>query len=246
MISTSGCDSIVNLELTVESEVLEEQEFNLCDGDSILLNNEWRYSTGLYLDTIRLTGCDLIIQSSVYFNPNYSKSDTVSICREDSILLVDNWIHSPGVYTINLQTVHGCDSTYYYTVEDLPIFPDPSIEIDCQLSAVILNISGDSTLHVSWDNGNTSLQTAYFGADSARWSIFYDPVCKGEFALQLPAVPSVSSIPDLSDTTIATGASVMMDLNLDPVAWEIHWETDSDLSCDTCSSVIIFPRMVLR
>ena len=242
MFSTSGCDSIVNLELMVESEVIEEQEFDLCDGDSIFLRNEWRNTTGLYIDTVRQAGCDLILQSSVYFNPNYVKSDTVTICGKDSIFLIDEWVHTPGIYSITLPTVHGCDSTFYFSVEDSPIFPDPSIEIDCQLSSVILNIAGDSTLHVSWDNGDTSLQTTYFGGDSARWSIFYDPICKGEYVLPLPLVPSLSIIPVLSDTTIAPGTSIRIDLNLDSVAWEVNWESDGDLNCNTCFSVVIYPE----
>jgi gliding motility-associated-like protein len=237
--SESGCDSLINLELNVENEVIQEEVYTLCEGDSLYLKDHWVYDSGLYKDTLNQNDCNVVIESTVNFYPDYTFFDTASICGKDSIWVIDQWVITPGLYSKTLSTIFGCDSTLNVNVIEIPDYPLPTIEVDCEHSIVILNIAGDSTLHVSWDNGDNSHSTTYAASDSARWSISYDTICIRVFAIPLPEIPNASVIPVIPDTTISSGTGIGFDLGLDPNDWRIFWETDAELSCDSCSSIII-------
>ena len=66
--SASGCDSIVNTDLTVSPIVTTNQAFNECSGFSIIVGNNTYNTTGNYSDTLlgaSASGCDSIVNTSI-------------------------------------------------------------------------------------------------------------------------------------------------------------------------------------
>ncbi|HZV69095.1 MAG TPA: M43 family zinc metalloprotease [Saprospiraceae bacterium] len=237
-----GCDSTVYLNLVVETEIIQKDEINLCDGDSIFLFNQWVNSPGVYSDTIQQPSCDLIFQTEAFFNPNYLNNVSLTLCQGDSVWTINRWIYTEGVYSIALNSDFGCDSLFNIIIEESPNPPEPIVEIDCQIPSVNLTILSGNLWHIIWDNGDTSQQTVYFNSDTARWIIYSDPLCKADRFLALPAIPDISVLPVFSDTTISKGSVVSLMLNIDPVDWKIKWISESGLSCDTCITISIYPE----
>jgi len=113
--ASSGCDSIVRIDLSFSGASITPIQEMICPGDSILINNIY-YSednpTGQ--DTISLQGgCDSILDISLlFFAINTGNIDT-TICEGESIMIngtlydVDN---SSGLETLAGMSSTGCDS----------------------------------------------------------------------------------------------------------------------------------------
>ena len=109
--STSGCDSIMTLNLTIK---------DLNVGDTLVLvacdSAEWNgvmYDTsGLYVDTLQsIGGCDSIVTLDLTINESYDDVvDTLYRCVGDSALLAGSYQTVSGVYVDTLQSASGCDS----------------------------------------------------------------------------------------------------------------------------------------
>lgn len=100
------------IQINVASSYNEENSYEICQGDSILINGIYRNNSGVYLDTFQTTyGCDSTIISSItVFNPVYGNSSFQNICANDSILIGGLYASTSGVYYDTLQTTLGCDS----------------------------------------------------------------------------------------------------------------------------------------
>lgn len=112
---------------------------NICQGDSILVNNKYRKYSGSYTDTISVhNGCDSIITTLLVVYKGADKEINNSLCVGDSILINNTYIKNSGRYYDTLSTIMGCDSIiiYYLTfnqcetdlisnLDDIIIFPNP-------------------------------------------------------------------------------------------------------------------------
>ena len=70
IVNSSGCDSIVTLNLTLYHSVSVTNYFNICFGDSIIVNNNIYDSSGVYTDVLtNINGCDslMVTDLSVIF-----------------------------------------------------------------------------------------------------------------------------------------------------------------------------------
>jgi len=66
----SGCDSIITLNLAVNSKYNQTLEAAICDGDSYLFNGKPLVKAGKYTDTLQtVNGCDSIITLNLTVNP---------------------------------------------------------------------------------------------------------------------------------------------------------------------------------
>ena len=91
-----GCDSIVNLHVSVTQAVDSTFERKLCEGDSILFNGKYYQEEGSYSDTVTsvLTGCDSIVTMdlSIIDMPDIEVTATPSVIFEgDSSQLYVNF-----------------------------------------------------------------------------------------------------------------------------------------------------------
>ena len=111
--STNGCDSVITLNLTINSTATFTQNPVICQSDSIVVNSNVYTTTGTFNDTIfngAANGCDSIITTNLTVNPIATSTDIQIAC--DSL----TWIN--GItYTISTNTpmdtlvaANGCDS----------------------------------------------------------------------------------------------------------------------------------------
>ena len=130
----AGWEGIVN-------EYITKINSPICQGDSILIGDDYIYENGTYYDTLEATdGLDSILIFSVTVNLNYEITIDTSINEGDSILIAETYQKEQGTYIDTLQTMQGCDSIVSYNLTIIyPCLPT-IINIDTSIN------EGDSIL----------------------------------------------------------------------------------------------------
>ncbi len=110
LVTTNGCDSIVEVNVTEASELTFLVTENLCPGDSIFLQGSYQNQTGTYVDSfLTISGCDSIIITHLLITP----FDTTWIYSITCDSMAD------GIFIS--QYVHGnCDSTVIEQITYVP------------------------------------------------------------------------------------------------------------------------------
>ncbi len=140
--NAAGCDSLLNINISVlqTSELVINE--SLCEGESITINNtEYMSSTQdiIILENQNASGCDSIINLQLEFLSNSEFTQEFIICDGDSVFIVDEWISTAGEFTDIIPSANSCDSTIISNV----------ILEDCTVSLNILN-----TIDVLCDGGD--------------------------------------------------------------------------------------------
>lgn len=106
-----GCDSIINIDLTVLPTAYSYLTIVTCDSFTVASGHETYYTSGLFLDTIpSFTGCDSIISYELTINNGtYNNIDVIS-CNSYEVPSGDATYTSSGIYFDTLTNVQGCDS----------------------------------------------------------------------------------------------------------------------------------------
>jgi hypothetical protein len=149
--TTLGCDSIIELDLTVNPVYLTQIYVSICERDSFDFHSNLLTTVGTYYDTLQsIHSCDSIIELTLIVNPTYFTSKIDTICQGESYNFFGKLLTTSGIYYDTLQTIYGCDSVFELdlTVNPTYIFPD-TIEI-CQ---------GDNYLF----RGKTYMTTGIYG-----------------------------------------------------------------------------------
>ncbi len=109
--SIYGCDSIVNLSLTVLPSIINSQVEFTCAGNNYYFNGQQLTSTGIYSDTLISTyGCDSIINLSLTVVLPIINSQVETICKGDIFYFNDMNLFESGIYYDTLLISNNCDS----------------------------------------------------------------------------------------------------------------------------------------
>jgi len=240
--SARGCDSILIFEVIFNPNIIQNDSFTLCMGDSVFLNGKWILSPGTYIDTITNTPCDIVQINNVYVLPEVFNIEKIDLCPGDSILLINHWISSPGTVEDTLQSFFGCDSINQFIVDVVPDPGQPSLSVDCDSGFVTLSISPGPPWNILWSNGDTTYQTSFITSGSASLILSADPSCIIEFPIDIPEIPSFNDLPGLKDTIIDENQTLKLNLPLNTNEWHVSWFPPDLFSCDTCPTTTITPK----
>jgi len=101
-------DHIIKLGL---STTYSQLTFDICQGDSIKVNNKTYKISGTYFDTlVNSLGCDSIVTTKLTVNPKYNRTQVVNVCQGGSIKVGNHTYTQTGTYTDSLKTTKNCDS----------------------------------------------------------------------------------------------------------------------------------------
>ena len=110
LLSSHGCDSVFKIIVNQTRSYRQYFTEEICQGDSILFDGEWRRSEGDYYRTL---GCDSIIQMHLIVHKRSLIEKRIVISEEDLPYIFRGTEYTQGgVYTENMYTVHGCDSIF--------------------------------------------------------------------------------------------------------------------------------------
>lgn len=108
--NTIGCDSIVQLILNVNPSKTTNQQFKICNGESIKVGNNFYGKTGTYRDTLLTKlGCDSIITTIIEIN-NVIKNLKYDLCQGESVTINNKKYSLTGIFRDTIRKPDGCDS----------------------------------------------------------------------------------------------------------------------------------------
>ncbi len=122
--SSTGCDSIIHLTLSVLDTLETFLHHSICQGDTYEFYGETLTMGGIYTKAfVSQVGCDSMIVLILTVNPVYEK-DTLreSICQGEVYNFYGANIDASGTYRDTLQTLNGCDSIITLLLTVNPVY----------------------------------------------------------------------------------------------------------------------------
>ena len=110
--TANGCDSVVTLNLSVNSVLTNELFATICEGQVYTENNFNVSEAGVYTQNLTsVNGCDSIVTLTVSVNPVFDTTINATINPGETYSEFGFNESESGTYVQNLQTEAGCDST---------------------------------------------------------------------------------------------------------------------------------------
>ena len=109
--AANGCDSIVNLVLVEDAEIVTNLNETICYGDSVVVGTSVYTASGTYADTLTATnGCDSIVNLVLVEDTEIVTNLNETICYGDSVVVGTSVYTASGTYADTLTAANGCDS----------------------------------------------------------------------------------------------------------------------------------------
>ena len=108
----NGCDSIVTLNLTVNSALTSIINAEICEGTTYSENGFEQSEAGTYTQTLQTSnGCDSIVTLNLSMKPNSTTTFTATVC--EGTVYTENGFNASetGIYTRTMESANSCDST---------------------------------------------------------------------------------------------------------------------------------------
>jgi|GEM_PF-2294577 len=120
--SEAGCDSTVDILLTVLATTRTQEELQICEGETVEIFGQEESDEGTYsrIYTSAVTGCDSIHTIDLVLLDTIVVEEEISICGGQSIIIFGEERSSSGEFTATFTGQNGCDSTHivYLSVVD--------------------------------------------------------------------------------------------------------------------------------
>ena len=225
--TVDGCDSTVNLTLTVHPVYLADVYEFICEGESVTIGTSTYTTSGNYTDILTsVNGCDSTVNLNLTVNPVYTENITEIICEGESVSIGTSTYTTSGNYTDVLTTVNGCDSTVNLSLTVHPAYTENITEIICEGESVTIGTSTYTT------SGNyTDILTTENGCDSTlNLSLTVNPVyteniteiiCEGESVQVGSSIYTTSgNYTDILTTVNGCDSTVNLNLTVHPAYTE--------------------------
>ena len=171
--SLNGCDSVIQLNLTVSDVIRDTISTAICEGETYHLNGFNENLAGVYQRMVQTAnGCDSLVVLQLSVNPVSRTPLKQSICEGGIYVFGGQNLSTAGTYTQTLVNQYGCDSIVDLTLEVNSASTTPlSAWITCKDSIYSfagkdLNLAGVyyDTLHTAY--GCDSILVLTLGMDS--------------------------------------------------------------------------------
>lgn len=133
LIATSGCDSIVNLDLTIHLEPEIFLAESICEGETWQVGIDFFDQTGQYqVPLLTALGCDSLVNLDLEVIPNEQTFLNEMICQNESYFVGNEEFTQTGQYQVLLNTFQGCDSLVDLNLEVIPFEMTNLVEEICE------------------------------------------------------------------------------------------------------------------
>ena len=184
--AVNGCDSVVNLTLSVNPIFNTNLSAFICEGETYSENGFNVSEAGTYTQTLQtINGCDSIVTLTLNVNPVFNTPLTATIC-EGSVYNENGFnVSEAGTYTQSLQSVNGCDSIVTLTLNVNPVFNTSLTATICEGSAYTengFNVSeaGVYTQTLQTINGCDSIVTLTLNVNPIYNTELSATICEGQ------------------------------------------------------------------
>lgn len=118
----NGCDSVVTLNLTVNSPKISTVNKSICLGESVTIGNQTFSTDGTFVVVLRTSkGCDSTVTLHLIVNSPATTPLNKSICEGEFIIVGNQTFSETGTYSVKLSTSKNCDSIVNITLVVNPI-----------------------------------------------------------------------------------------------------------------------------
>ncbi len=129
--TSSGCDSIVNIQITELPSVEATENYTLCAGELLVVNNQAYNQGGTFTTLISSdTGCDTLLTFTIELLVGNTTVETHYIVPGEIIVVGNQAYNAPGQYTQITPVPNGCDETLIINIYELIVGATYDME-DC-------------------------------------------------------------------------------------------------------------------
>ncbi|NRA52154.1 MAG: SprB repeat-containing protein, partial [Phaeodactylibacter sp.] len=160
---STGCDSVITLNLTVLDPIIDTITRKVCTGQSVTVGTSIYDMPGMYTDTlVTPDGCDSIVNLTLTIEDVIRDTLSTSICEGQVFTVAGTDYNATGLYPNDFVTASGCDSVFYL---DLTVIPTRITQIDSTIcdGEIVTVLGNDYTTMGIFEDMTTSIET---GCDS--------------------------------------------------------------------------------
>lgn len=177
-----GCDSVVNLDLTVLAPIITPLDITICDGESVDVGSSTYTTQGSFSETlVAASGCDSIVNLDLTVLPNPNELLDITLCEGDSFIAAGVSYDVAGTYFDTIQASNGCDSTIELR---LTLLENPFTPLDVQICEGETYNVGSSTYNSTGTYRDTLVAST--GCDSiVELALYVAPVYDQSIAVSI-------------------------------------------------------------
>ncbi len=181
--TAAGCDSIINLHLTISNQYVTPLTQDICEGESITFANQTLSQSGIYYDTLQASNhCDSIVMLTLTVHELHTTTLEADICLGESYTSYDFNVTPENIglnsYQRVVQTEFGCDSTIILNLNVNPVYYTENEGFTCDYSEYI------------WEGHNKQIGLLAAGNYTIWDSLKTANGCDSVFKLNLTVNPS--------------------------------------------------------
>ncbi|MFM7902222.1 MAG: gliding motility-associated C-terminal domain-containing protein, partial [Bacteroidota bacterium] len=244
LISVSGCDSILTLNLIITGSVFAPTLTVASCTDYISPWGTIYTQSGFYSDTLlTVNGCDSIVSVNLTITGAITTSPiTASACTSYNSTWGTVYTQS-GLYTDTLSTVNGCDSivSVNLTITGLPVLNAAVSADTCGLgvgSAAVLASGGTGGYSYVWSNGSTNNALSNLGGGTYTVTVTDQGGCTSSTQVLVTSIAPIPITVSASALNVTQGDSVSL-IASGGVSYQ--WSPSAGLSCVSCGNPIATP-----
>ena len=230
----SGCDSIININLTFIDTTTTDYYQTLCTGEMLTINGtiyDQNNPTGTETLT-SVSGCDSIVNIHLTFNNTIHTDYNQTLCNGQDLMVngtIYNQNNPSGTET--LTTASGCDSIVNINLSFLPPISTNITQTLCYEKSITIN----GTIYNQSNPSGTEILTAASGCDSTIninlnflapiYSIFNQTLCPGEEYILNGTTYNQSNPAGAETLTTLAGCDSIVNINLtflEPIITDIN------------------------
>ena len=222
-----GCDSVVNLNLTILHSVTGPTESKtICKGSSFTWNGKTISEEGTYEAKLTAAnGCDSLCKIVVKVESSYKEENTVYICPNDSYEWRGQVLTSAKTYTETKKSATSdCDSTFilhllHYENYNQSFNKDICEGTSYTLGDTILSTTGVYTRKLTSSHGCDSIVTIHLTVHEAETEDLYETICANEtFLFNGENLNKSGTYTMTTQTVYGCGKTTTLHLTVNPVA----------------------------
>ncbi len=162
----NGCDSIINVELSFVSAIVENYQTTICEGSSEIWANETIFLAGEYsFNLLSVNGCDSIVNLSVEVVNHIYTEIQEEICEGDQYVFYGMIYTESGSYGAEYEASNGCDSVVVLKLNVKPLIAVLDTFYFCPPEVVTINgvsiaVAGQFQFQINSQLGCDTLFTA--------------------------------------------------------------------------------------
>jgi len=173
LLSVSGCDSVVVLEIELFPQYFSSGSRSICNGDTLRVGNSEYTLPGTYTNIFQtLDGCDSTIVTQLNVLPSRISSADARVCKGDSVLVGTEFYFNTGTYIQTSTNEFGCTDQLVVTIQG----------IETEFEQFVSLCQGDSVRV-----GNTIYKTAGAYQDKLISTLGCDSIINSFISILMPS-----------------------------------------------------------